>query len=374
MSTDLRKDNSLMYDERSRKILMGLPDFAADFYRHIKENRLKERAGCMNISPATAYFYLTILRSFLIFLNDGTDNLDKFPSANLDLIRLEDIESFLGSLSLNGRSGNTLQLYRSALNIFFIYASGSGLISSPLMINNTTYYNKKKRTSITLTEQDKTKLLYGILMNSKYAFKHKVDNHTEIEIMDIDPLVRKKRDKLVLRNYLICLLFLKLSPDLTELASLNTDDIDRSKRTITFTNGSGTSRVLIYDDSIEDALSFYLDDGIIPPSFDLLDKSLYDKTLLFAHDAIHDPDFRDICLPEFSSAEDMMRVVLMSLNLKGFTRSAYVGHSPNKSLFLSRKGQRMSVRMIEHMVKDMAVTYLSIPDRIHFTIRDIRNS
>lgn len=271
----------------------------------------------------TRYAYVLDIKEFLEYLSPIHHiEVKDFPFALLGELSVQDIDEYKNVL-LKKYATSSVRRKLASISSFYKYLVLAGFVkNNPAAIIDWPKEDKSKAI-VYLDEEQTAKLLKGIYANDKQlyylnddgetalssvkdkdAVKGKAQNkYTDYIVRDIDDLTRKRRDKVRMRNYCIALLFLKTGMRVSELVSIDLDDIDMKETMINITGKGGKTRPVGFGEP-----------GIVA------------------------------ALKEYINID---RKALTSKN-----RS-------EKALFVSTSGKRISVRNVETMIKEMVQTYLA---------------
>ena len=315
MSSDYLNERDAKVIEASQKMLADLPDYVRTFYDSKRESK----------AELTRSAYVKDIRDFLAYLAPmHHEEVKTFPSEILDRLTPQDINEYKNVL-IDKYKGSSVKRKLASLSTFYKYLVICGITkSNPAAIIDWPAEDNSK-VIVTLDDEQTAKLLAGIYNNDKQLYYLNEDGeyaessikgkgavkgvsknkHTEYEVKAIDPATKARREKVRLRNYCITLLFLKTGVRVSELVSIDLDDID-FKRTIIYVTGKGnkTRPVGYGEPEIVAALNEYI-------------------------------------------------------NVERKALTAKPNHRDEKALFVSSRGNRISVDAVECMIKEMVQTYLA---------------
>ncbi len=352
--------------------LTDLPDYCRAFLESVGTKR----------SSATRFAYIFDLKQFLQYivssdLSAAKDlrqpaDIKQVPLRLFSLLTAEDLTHFLDSLTVfrNGASEPVSPSYRqrkiSSLQAFYRYLNGTfitendptALLSRPEIRN----------TPVPSLSEDQTGLLLtGIRSNDSFLVRYTDDQGEENRYLEeIDPLVRNKREVSLSRNLCIITLFLHAGLKVSELAALNTDDIDYDRQCIRCRKADGTVFSVPLDNDMKKSLAVYLNgekvsEKIIKRQTD----PSYETLFLYCKKHCMERNFSQKAAARFkrtdtqflTDAEEIARCIRMS------GRSAFHPYPYDTSLFLSGHGKRITVRRIEQIVRELSQTYLPASSR-----------
>ena len=307
----LDRDNKTI--AKSKAILDQLPDYVKQFY-DAKKSAKKE---------LTRYAYVLDIKEFLEYLSPIHHiEVKKFPFELLGELSVQDIDEYKNEL-LKKYAASSVRRKLASLSSFYKYLVLAGFVkNNPAAIIDWPKEDKS-RAIVYLDEEQTATLLRGIYANDKQiyylndagetalssvkdkdAVKGKAQNkYTDYIVRDIDDLTRKRREKVRMRNYCIALLFLKTGMRVSELVSIDLDDIDMKETMINVTGKGGKTRPVGFGEP-----------GIV------------------------------------SALKEYINIDRRALTSK---------NKAEKALFVSTSGKRISVRNVETMIKEMVQTYLA---------------
>ena len=322
------------------------PPFMNDYQIYLLEDR-------GNLSPRTVAMYLNHLEMFFGYLVDsrpGLKSCSAVTTALLGSLTETDMTAYRDHLESSGRSAATVKAHFSALSSLFSY-----LVSEHVIDSDVTRAVKKPSVVIQKSGMDATlgrKLLSGVLKNTAF-----LSSGTVLAIPDD---VRCRREPLALRNHALIALFLGCGLKLSELSALDLGDVDLRRNTVLIRNERGQIRSVSFDDELCSALSDYINGLPLPE--DLVEKYRYkresDYEWCLSH--CHDYNPKRRVDGEYAGESEDFRYDMLRL-LSALRRQGRDGLKPDhgeNALFISSRGKRMSVRMIQSMIREMAATYI----------------
>lgn len=295
---------------QANKLLDQLPDFVREFY----DSKTSE-------AELTRLAYVRDVREFLVYLSKIHDMPpENIPIEILNEQTAQDIDAYKKTL-IDNYAAATAKRKIASLSVFFKF-----LVIRQYATNNPAsiieWPKEPKNRAIIYLDADQTRrLVEGVKANDLQIY-YNVENtgfddkdikgslkgspvgkdKLKYTIGEISEKTKKRRDKIHLRNYCIILLFLKTGIRVSELVSINVDDINFRTNIINVTGkGNKTRPVGFGEDEIVKTLRNYINTD---------------------------------------------RRKLISKNPK------------EKALFVSTSGKRLSVRSVETMIKEMVMTYL----------------
>lgn len=351
MSKEYRQVLEQNYEEIIDKLLLESPNFISNFYNHMHH-------GKREITTQLSYIrdiidFIKFEASVISGLKDKP--LKSFPEDILIKITIQDINEYRNYLFKNRKLSNSSAKKKlAALSAFFKYLCLDEVISVNPMTNFEFPVINKHRI-IKLDAELSQRLLDGILSNDKYLATSEYGEF----VVDIPPIVWLKRERAVLRNYAITYLFLGAGLRISELVGLDLNDISFRNNSVNVILKGGDETQVYFSDEVADALRLYIDGPTMSPALSELyspvsemaewaKKHIFDENLT-ASILIKSPD---------ASHEEIINIK----NLVSFyRRQGRGGYKPAKNcnaVFLSNRGTRLTVRMVELMLKEMAKTYL----------------
>lgn len=312
MSNEYLEERDRKYITKSRELLRELPPYVRQFY-DAKKGSKKE---------LTRHAYLLDIKEFLTYLAEiHHRDVKTFPFEILGELSPMDIDDYKNSLHEINKPASVKRKLAS-ISSFYKYLVLAGFVTNnPAAIIDWPAEDKSKGI-IYLDDEQTARLLNGIKSNNKQMFylteegdpslstvdgrmlKGRTRNkHTEYVVRDIDETTRRRRDRVRLRNYLITLLFLKTGIRVSELVSIDLDDIDFRNTVIVITGKGGKTRPVGFgEEGVVNALKDYI----------------------------------------------------------AVERRHLIGNNYGENaLFVSANGKRISVRQVETMIKEMVQTYLA---------------
>lgn len=306
------------YVDKSNKLLEGLPYYVKQFY-DAKKSAKKE---------LTRYAYVQDIKAFLEYLSPIHHcDVKDFPIEILENLSVQDIDEYK-SVLLDNYAKASAKRKLASLSSFYKYLILAGFVkNNPTAIIDWPSEDKSKAI-VYLDDEQTARLLSGILQNDKQLFylndygdmnmssimekgavKGAAKNkYTDYIVKDIDETTRNRREKVKLRNFVITLLFLKTGIRVSELVSIDLQDIDWRDTIINVTGKGGKTRPVGFGEEI------------------LVNT-----------------------LKEYIAGER-----------KALTKS----NPGEQALFVSTRGKRISVKQVETMIKEMVQTYLADDETI----------
>ena len=359
MAESYQKKTNERYRAAAVRLLDDSPYFLRDFYSSMVDNK----------SELTRLIYLHDARFFieryLMQINKGYKDIEieEFPVEVFSCLALDDIRDYKTWLKENRKlSDASVRIKVASVLSFFDFLSTSELCS----VNNDILSFKldtapaKRKETEGLSSGQIDKLLSGVRKNDLYL----VDD----TVLPIDDKVLLKRERLVLRNIAILQLLIGTDMKVSEIASLDTDDILFGKDKCSLKVGNNYIEL---PEDVASSLREYYYGPVHSPTLSSGISEFDD----FAKDHISDTDsvFEKNFKKAFPEADANCLVSTKRLTDK-YRRHGRSGFKPALSeyaLFITSRGSRMSVRMIEMTTKELIRTYLGIDD---FNPSKLRNS
>jgi len=351
MSREYRKEREQYYENAINRLLENSPEYVRAFYEQMHN-------GKREITTQAAYIRDVV--GFLCYLQDCISDIRSIETRDIPIeilanLNLQDMNAYRQYLSHerkinNASSGKKL----AALSAFFKFLAIQEYIPS----NPMTYFEFptiNQHRIIKLDSELSNKLLQGILRNDKYLIQTEAGE----AVIDIPHDVKLKKEKTVLRNYAICYLFLGSGLRVSELVGLDLDDINFRQNCVNVILKGGDENQVYFSDDVADAIRAYLNGSTLPSP--LFSKYVTDERLMNwckTHSA--DPALSEKIKKDFPEASAQQRADMVSITA-ALRRQGRAGFRPVKNcnaVFLSNRGTRLTVRMVEVMIKEMVKTYL----------------
>lgn len=352
MSKEYREETVMKYEETIENILRDSPTYIRDFYNHMHN-------GKREITTQAAYIrdiisFISYLRNTIPSLHDL--DLKSFPLNIFDQIVVKDLNEYRTFLHTTQKlSNSSIKKKFAAISAFYKFGVSEKYVENNPMTNFELPAINKHRI-IKLNSDMSNRLLAGILKNDKFL----VSTPLGEEIKPIDEKVYLKREPLVLRNHAICCLFLGAGLRISELVGLDLNDINFATGTVNIIAKGGDEIQVYFGDEVAKALRAYLDGTPLPQ--DLVSKYMgADKAaFLWAKHHLADQNFKEKLETEFPNRTDSFYddLIRLSASMRRSGRNGFNPASNCNAVFLSSRGTRMSVRMVELMIKEMVKTYL----------------
>ena len=351
MSKEYRDQQKRKYEEQIKKLLSDAPFYVSDFYDHMHN-------GKREITTQSAYIRDII--NFIYYIMDTNPlfedtKLKDFPIEVFDQLTVKDLNEYRFNLhSVKQITASSSKKKFAAISAFYKFAIAEGHITNNPMLNFELPAVNKKRI-IKLDAAYSKQLLEGILRNDMYLAETVYGEKP----LPIPERVFLKREPLVLRNYAICHLFLGAGLRVSELVGLDLSDINFKNGTLNIIQKGGDEIQVYFGEDVGRSLKTYID-GVLPP-YELLNKyENGDEVLAWCSDHLFSVDFEELLKVNFPNMEkEFYKDILLFAS--SMRRTGRPGLKPKKNcnaVFISSRGTRMTVRMVELMIKEMAKTYL----------------
>ncbi len=352
MSKEYKQETVKKYEKQIDKLLETAPGYVKEFYHYICGDKLE-------ITTRSAY--IRDILHFIKYLNDNIsanpeEEIKKIPIITFQNLTIEDMTQYHTWLREEQKlADSSIKKKFAALIAFYKFATTKEFISNNPMEDFVLPAPQKKKL-IKLDATLSKRLLDGILRNDLYLATTQVG---EIPL-PIPEKVYVKREPLVLRNYAICCLFLGAGLRVSELVGLDLSDINFEQGSLNILAKGGDEVQVYFGKDVERALKTYLNGVAIPN--ELNDKYHYKENDAFVWCQNHkfDIHFKDKLQQDFPNREKSFYSD-MELLISAMRRQGRASLRPVKNcnaVFISSRGQRMSVRMVELMIKEMVRTYL----------------
>lgn len=352
------QDKNLQLTEN---ILSSLPDFVSEF---IHNNEVSK-------SDNTLLSYARDIQSFFIYL---VNNDERFSTKELEQLNVEDIgqlvaldiKNYERNLSKEKNLSNTsIKRKLSAVASLYKYLiTYKGCKQNPLQNYP---YPKSESHAITYLNSEQTRILLdGVMSNSKKLIEQKTSKFTkdgtpitELVPIDMSPEEAITKEKTVLRDIAMILLFLGTGLRISELVGIDLQDINFEDNCVTvLRKGKGMSLDKVYfGKEVSDALKLYINGMSLPT--EIINK--YPESFL-SYCTINacKPNLVELAISDFNRNDDefVRDIEQTCYIIRNFGRSNFNPQRGEDALFLSSRGKRISVRMVELIIKEKVLTYL----------------
>lgn len=351
MAQEYRKAVEQNYEKTVKALVSRAPAFVASFYEHMHH-------GKREIITQAAYIrdvidFLEYELSVQPALKDTA--LNSFPLEVLSELTVQDMNEYREYLFAKRKLSNSSAKKKlAALSAFYKYLCSENFLQNNPMLNFEYPVINKKRI-VKLDAELSNKLLAGILKNDKYLATSEYGEF----IGKIPESVKIKRERVVLRNYAICYLFLGAGLRVSELVGLDLEDINFRQNSVNVVLKGGDETQVYFGDEVAAALRLYLNGIELSPA---LSQKYAEEPEIFewCEDHIADPDLEGSIAETFLSAseEKLQDIRILVSHYRRQGRSSFKPDRNCHALFLSSRGKRLTVRMVEIMIKEMVKTYL----------------
>jgi site-specific recombinase XerD len=352
MAIEYREEYERNIEKQIDALIEGAPDYIKEFYKHMHNGKRE---------ITTQLSYLRNIIDFIKYEGSTISSLkekkfSEFPIDIFDKLQLQDMNEYRSYLKDARKLTNvTIRKHFASISAFYNYLNMMNFTSNnPLRFMEMPAVNKKK--IVRLDSSLSNKLLNGILRNDSYL----IESESGDRVVEILPEVKIKRERLVLRNYAICCLFLGTGLRVSELVGLDLTDINFRNNSVTVVVKGGDEATVYFGDEVCAALKSYIY-GITMPD-DLLSKYKYSNSELFEWCKNHklDIDFEEHLLESYPDCDETTKRDMIKLRYSMLRqgRQALMPKRGCNAVFITTRGTRMSVRSVELMVKEMVKTYI----------------
>lgn len=362
-------------EKRIKKIstlLEDAPAYVSDFYNHIHN-------GAREISTQLSYIrdilnYLKYLLTVIPEFNEK--DIKDIPVAVIDNLSAQDINEYRDFLRESG-SPASVKKKLAALSTFFDFLASYQYIDFSPMTSVELPKTPNDEHIIKLNDASAVALLNGIWEN-KEKLVVGIDGNEDTLTISRDVWLR--RERCVLRNFAIVYLFLGTGLRVSELVGINCDDIDFSNNCIHVILKGGKSNDVYFGNEVKAALLLYRD-GM--SRFDELNKYLNLKPLFsptlfdtfspvsavsdFCKSHISDINLEIALKKQFPElmSEELASATQITAYYRRHGRAGFANGSSGDAFFLSNRGKRISVRMVQVLIKELVKTFVpELEDKI----------
>ena len=357
MSVEYKEETRLKTEKKTEALLEKAPTYVAAFYQYM-------RGGHREMLTIFAYMqdvmdFLSYEKEMLPKLLSGKEVKD-IPERILSGLTPKDLleyREYLRKVRMISRSSAKRKL--SALSVFFQFLQAEGIVERNPM-DDLDYPRETRHRIIRLDSDLSIKLLSGVLANNKYLLVTGKGADEIERVIDIPEEIRIRRERLVLRNYAILRLFLGAGLRVSELVGLDLGDIHFSRSSVTVISKGGDETEVFFNDSVSDALRTYLNGMELPLDIFSSYGENSEQYIRFVRKNFLSPSFRELSEKEFGKDDpDLLeKLRLLSEAMRRDGRAALGPKKGCNAVFITTRGDRMSVRAVELMVKEMVKTYL----------------
>lgn len=354
MSKEYKQETIKKYEKHMDKLLETAPNYIREFYKYIRNEKLE-------ITTQSAY--IRDMLHFIKYLHDTIpqfqeQDVSSFPFFAFENLTVEDMNNYCTFLheEQNLADSSVKKKFASIVAFYKFATTVKNISNNPMENFKFTSIINTKKTFIKLDASLANRLLEGILRNDLYLA---TTGAGEIPL-PIPEKVYIKREQLVLRNYAICCLFLGAGLRVSELVGLDLSDINFEQGSLNILAKGGEEVQVYFGKDVELALKTYLNGVPLPKELD--EKYHYKEYEAFVWCQNHklDVHFKDKLEKDFPNKDTVfysdMEAMITSMRRQG--RSSLRPVKNCHAVFISSRGQRMSVRMVELMIKEMVRTYL----------------
>lgn len=354
MAQEYRSEQEQKIENQIADLMSTAPQYVKDFAEQMSNGKRES---------STQLSYLRNVMSFIEYYKSTTEDfkdcsVSNIPLAVFDQLHLKELNQYRQYLkNTRGLENVTIRKHVASLSAFYHYLNMVNLTkNNPMQFVETPVVNKKK--IVRLDSELSNKLLNGILRNDMYLIESN-DPDTPDRIVDILPDVQIKRERLVLRNYAICCLFLGTGMRVSELVGMDLDDIDFRQNSINVVVKGGDTATVFFGNEVAKALKDYIhgpsiDQELLNYKYEHPEVDEWCK----AHKS--DPKFEAHLNEQFPELEESIKrnIIKLRYSLLRQGRQALIPKKGCNAVFITTRGTRMSVRSVELMVKEMVKTYL----------------
>lgn len=351
MSKVYKQEKENQYKSAISNLLENAPSYVKDFALHMNNGKR---------SLGTQRYYLDSVMAFISFEKDMIPEfseipIKEFPVEVFSVLTVKDINEYRTFLhEARFLTNSYIKTSLAPLSVFYKFLNSEGIVKENPMLNFEAPATNKHKI-IKLDSELSNRLLDGILKNDMYLS----ETETGMKPLPIPEKIWTKREAFVLRNYAIVTTFLGTGLRVSELVGLDMEDINLKNNRLTVIAKGGDEREIYFGDQVAAALRTYLygiqtDDIIefcnsyVEGSADwCLKHSTTFNILSLAKEEYPDMD------------EDFYRAMVLLASSQTRKSRIMLSPAPNcHAVFISKRGQRVSERMVQIMVKEMVQTYL----------------
>lgn len=352
MSREYREETVIKYEQQISKLIKPAPNYIENFYNHMHNGRRE-------ISTQFAYIrdiiiFMNYIKEYIPSLNEI--ELKDFPISVFDNLNVKDMNEYRTYLHDNCKlSNSSIKKKFAALSAFYKFAKSEGYTTNnPMEDFEQPAINKKR--IIKLDAAMSNQLLEGILRNDMYL----ADTVEGPKSLPIPEQVFIKREPLVLRNYAICCLFLGSGLRVSELVGLDLTDINFTQGSLNIIAKGGDEVQVYFGEDVARALKTYIDGTPLPSSLVNKYADTNYAAIEWCRNHLLEVGFKDKLISAFPG-QDKTFYNDMAILAASMRRQGRNGLKPVRNcnaVFVSSRGTRMTVRMVQLMIKEMVKTYL----------------
>lgn len=352
MSREYREETVKKYEKQISSLCSVAPHYIKDFYNHMHNGRRE-------IATQAAYIRDTIMFIEYIMKTVPTFKemeLKDFPVSVFEQLTVKDLNEYRTWLHDEKKLTNSsVKKKFAAISAFYKFIKTEDYTTNNPMTDFEMPAVNKHRI-VKLDANLSNRLLEGILRNDMYL----AETGFGEKPLPIPEKVFLKREPLVLRNYAICCLLLGVGLRVSELVGLDLSDINFTQGALNVITKGGDENQVYFGDDVARALKTYIDGTPLPRG--IIDKYNYSHhdAVLWCKGHLQDVDFKKKLITAFPNKEKEFYSDLTML-AACMRRQGRDGLKPLKNcqaVFVSSRGTRMTVRMVQIMIKEMVKTYL----------------
>lgn len=322
-------------------------------------------------SDNTLLSYTRDLLEFLQYLKETTESLKEIDLEAIEISLFEslskvDIKEYERYLSKTRKLSNaSIKRKLSSLAAFYKYlVEYHGMTQNPLL--NYSYPKAATQPITYLTSEQTQELLDGVRRNDKKLIEKATGRFTkekepimELVPVDMTPLEKLQKEYTTSRDYALLVLFLGTGLRVSELVGIDLKDINFEEQYVSVVRkGKGMSVDRVYfGDEVKRALQEYLNGMEIP-----MEKvAEYPPSMLsFCANNASNENYVELAQSDFNRSDERFKRDLEAV-CKAMRNPGRAGFNPaygEDALFLSSKGTRLSVRLVEMIIKEKVLAYL----------------
>ena len=373
MSTEYKEETRRKTEKRCEDLLQDAPLYVKAFYNHMNGGHRE---------ALTLYAYIQDVLELLKYEKEmlvtkyGETELKDMPVEIFSELTTQDMEEYRDYLRKIRLISNTSSKRKlSGISVFYKFLNTQGYTERNPMVDFD-YPAVNKHRIIRLDAELSNQLLSGVMANDKYLLESGEGLDRKSEIIDMPEDIRMRRERLVMRNYAIIRLFLGAGLRVSELVGLDLKDINFRNSSVTIVAKGGDETEVYFNESVADALRAYLYGTEIPTTLlsDYPDNEIQEM-VKFCRKNAFSPAFSALAKEAYGEANAGL-IHNLELVAAAMRRHGRAGLNPKKgcdAVFITTRGQRMTVRAVELMIKEMARTYLpDYDDKDLFTPHKLR--
>ena len=319
-------------------------------------------------APSTRYSYVLTITTFLDFVHSSVPAYESFDRKHMPVsvfrsIPLELFDSYLQSLHVRNtetKEVSSLYLNRiiAAFKAFYQYLE-TQRISYTCTVSETKRRPVVRIPRHPISEKDILRLIDGVKRNDTYLLQD--GSSCSCELIPIPDEALLRRERTISRNVSILSLLSYDSLSVIEIVGLDIDSINWADHPLSVMTPSGDVVQKPCSDTTLDALRTYLHAPDVPADlFNGFSSVQKEEILDFCKKIMTNVKAADLAQKKFQREDPSFADAILTCchYLRNSGRRSFAPHPYDRALFLSTRSKRISVRMIEHMVKVMLKTYL----------------